>query len=260
MHNQTPSKQILVVDNERMNKTMFYSFLEQHNYFNCLFVPEFQQALDYMHSNSTMPKVVVSNLDIHDDPAVGLSFISYLKQNPIWSHIPIIVLSKIQQSEIILETLNRGAVDFLSSPIDPVMLHKRIKRAYSINRFQRFSQYKVNKQILTNELDSLRELYVETMKYAVYFWEISTKLSKIELAERSGLWSVYLDKSGSFRTRTLDRYLDETTLPKNPKVKQIIFTANFVLEKCQSNSVLKQKLIHCLSQIMQSEGMNELMN
>ncbi len=66
-----------------------------------------------------------------------------------------------------------------------------------------------------NKTDSVRELLVEVMKATLKFWEESSNKTKFELAEESGLWRVYLDRS-TLQTRTLDKYLHLETLPKTP--------------------------------------------
>ena len=79
----------------------------------------------------------------------------------------------------------------------------------------------------------LREKIVRIMTLSLQYWERSTQNSKIELAEQSGIWRVYLDRS-TFQTRTLDKYLSLKTLPKRPRLDDVIKTAHFVLIQCPS--------------------------
>lgn len=250
MQNNSLAKHVLIIDHEHSDELIIQ---KEHQLFkfNLLIISDFQKALDLMSSNFT-PQVIVCNIDLTCNSITGLSFISNIRSNETWSRIPIIALSKTGQSSIILESLQLGAIDFLKCPYEPMQLLKRIQRAYRINRFQD-SQHNVQTGNKDNNLNKLRKIYVETMKYAVLYWEISTKLTKIELAESSGLWSVYLDKNGAYRTRTMDRYLKEKKLPKNPKVKQIILTANYVLNHCQKQSIIKQKLKSCFYKLLDLE-------
>ncbi|MGF1727722.1 response regulator [Photobacterium nomapromontoriensis] len=84
-----------------------------------------------------------------------------------------------------------------------------------------------------NKGDTLRELLVDIMKNTLKLWESSTKKTKFELAEESGLWRVYLDRS-TLQTRTLDKYLHLETLPKTPRWRTVISTIDFVLERSHS--------------------------
>ena len=84
--------------------------------------------------------------------------------------------------------------------------------------------------VITEDEEGLkvRNAIVQVMSLTIQYWEKSTQKSKVDLAEESRLWKVYLDK-GTFRTRTMDRYLFLTSLPKKPRWRSVISTANFVL-------------------------------
>ncbi len=65
------------------------------------------------------------------------------------------------------------------------------------------------------------------MTTTLSMWENTTGKSKVALAEESTLWKAYLDR-GTFKTRTLDKYLSLATLPKKPRWREVIKTAAFV--------------------------------
>lgn len=101
--------------------------------------------------------------------------------------------------------------------------------------------------------DTLRELLVDTMKTTLGVWERYTRKTKFELAEESGLWRVYLDRS-TLQTRTLDKYLHLETLPKTPRWRTVLSTVDFVLERCQVPAdereqlqLMRQQLQHLIS-------------
>lgn len=78
---------------------------------------------------------------------------------------------------------------------------------------------------------SLAELYVQVMQQSLAMWELATGKSRIELAEQSGIWRVSID-DGRIRTRSFDRYLSLKTLPKQPRWREVVRTAHFVLAQC----------------------------
>lgn len=80
-----------------------------------------------------------------------------------------------------------------------------------------------------------RLLAVRVMNLAVDCWLVCTRTGKAELARQSGLWNVYMEKDGYCRTQTLDRYLNENTLPLRPRWHKIHATAEFVLAACDEN-------------------------
>jgi PAS domain S-box-containing protein len=74
----------------------------------------------------------------------------------------------------------------------------------------------------------VREQAVSLMNLALACWERELGKSKLDLAEESRIWPVYIDKSTP-TTRTLDKYLNLENCPKNPRSKRVVDTAEFVL-------------------------------
>lgn len=92
----------------------------------------------------------------------------------------------------------------------------------------------------TKELKRL--LAVRVMNAVCSLWTTSTRMTKAELADKSGLWSVYIEKDGYARTQTLDKYLSINTLPARPKWKTILSTAELVLAACDTPGPMKNEL------------------
>ncbi|WP_318401917.1 hybrid sensor histidine kinase/response regulator [Photobacterium leiognathi] len=93
-----------------------------------------------------------------------------------------------------------------------------------------------------NKGQQIRELLVESMKNTLMLWESESNKTKFELAEESGLWRVYLDRS-TLQTRTLDKYLHLETLPKTPRWRTVINTMDYVLERCNQPTAARQELV-----------------
>ena len=74
----------------------------------------------------------------------------------------------------------------------------------------------------------VRKQAVNIMNMALVCWERDLGMTKLQLAEQSGIWPVYMDKSTP-TTRTLDKYLKLETCPKNPRSKRVVDTVEFVL-------------------------------
>jgi two-component system sensor histidine kinase ChiS len=93
-------------------------------------------------------------------------------------------------------------------------------------------------QLPADDLDDLRTSYrentVAVMSKALDIWQKCSKKSKFDLAEQSGIWRVHLDRS-SLQTRTLDKYFSINTLPQNPRWRDVLATADYVLNHCQSD-------------------------
>lgn len=83
----------------------------------------------------------------------------------------------------------------------------------------------------TSGIDEQRACIVALMQSCLEAWERSTCTTRLELAEKSGIWRITID-DGRLRTRTLNRYLDPATLPTQPRWREVLRTAYFVLAEC----------------------------
>jgi len=86
----------------------------------------------------------------------------------------------------------------------------------------------------------LREQAVSVMRSALACWEHDLGKSKLDLAEESRIWPVYIDKSTP-TTRTLDKYLKIDSCPRNPRNQRVIDTAEFVLRRLDKKTTIGRK-------------------
>ena len=94
---------------------------------------------------------------------------------------------------------------------------------------------------------AIREQAVTVMLCALACWEHDLNKSKLDLAEASRIWPVYIDKSTP-TTRTLDKYLNIDSCPRNPRTQRVIDTAEFVLRQLGRKSTAEsRKLQQALS-------------
>ena len=89
--------------------------------------------------------------------------------------------------------------------------------------------------------EQFRQLIVQGMSMAVQAWEQASGQTKIDLADQSQLWKSYLDGS-TWKTRTLDKYLNVKSLPKKPRWRQVVRTIHFVLKQCELSQVQHDEL------------------
>lgn len=82
-----------------------------------------------------------------------------------------------------------------------------------------------------NSAQDARAGIVSLMQACVDAWERSTRSTRLELAEKSGIWRITID-DGRLRTRTLNRYLDLASLPARPRWREVLRTAYFILAEC----------------------------
>lgn len=73
-----------------------------------------------------------------------------------------------------------------------------------------------------------RRALVELMLAVVDAWERHSGSGRLELAEKSRIWRVTID-DGRLRARAMERYLSLSKLPKNPRWRDVLRSAYFVL-------------------------------
>jgi PAS domain-containing protein len=79
--------------------------------------------------------------------------------------------------------------------------------------------------------DGFRRSLVELMLASIEAWERTTGTSRLEFAEKSRIWRVNID-DGRLRARALERYLTVAKLPRNPRWRDVLRSAYFVLGRC----------------------------
>jgi hypothetical protein len=101
---------------------------------------------------------------------------------------------------------------------------------------------------------SLPERIVDLMNRTIHYWVEATGRTKTDLAEESRIWSVYPDHNGWRRTQTLDKYLDIHTLPKRPRISQVLQTAYYVLKTCRTPSPRRDQLEAAIRCVREKQG------
>jgi len=84
---------------------------------------------------------------------------------------------------------------------------------------------------------------VELMVFSVRYWTQTTGKTKVDFAGESGIWRVNCEEGGTYRARTLDRYLNLNRFPKKPRRAEVLQTAYYVLQNCPDQAIeLKRQI------------------
>ena len=92
-----------------------------------------------------------------------------------------------------------------------------------------------------DETERLRRELVELMVYAVEIWERVSGGTRIDLAEKSRVWRVTIDE-GRLRVRAMERYLSLAKLPRQPRWREVLRTAYYVLSECRLDAAERDAL------------------
>ena len=79
--------------------------------------------------------------------------------------------------------------------------------------------------------DGFRRALVALMLASVDAWERTTGTTRLEFAEKSRIWRVTVD-DGRLRIRAMERYLSTAKLPQNPRWRDVLRSAYYVLGHC----------------------------
>ncbi|MCC7249052.1 MAG: tetratricopeptide repeat protein [Lysobacter sp.] len=96
----------------------------------------------------------------------------------------------------------------------------------------------------TDDVDTraaFRRLLVELMLALIEAWERTTGTNRIEMAERSRIWSINID-DGRLRARAMERYLNLSKLPQNPRWRDVLRTAYYVMGQCPLDPQEREEL------------------
>jgi diguanylate cyclase len=113
---------ILVVDDEPTNFDAIEILLVQANY-HLIYVDNGYGALSYLAEHQ--PDAVL--LDVMMPGVDGIEVCRQIKANPIWKHIPVIMVTALNTKEDLAECLEAGADDYISKPVNGIELRSRIR-------------------------------------------------------------------------------------------------------------------------------------
>ena len=113
--------QVLVVDDNRMNRIKIARHLEQQGH-SVSTAENGQQALEVMRSNP----IELLLLDIMMPVVNGYQVLETMKGDPALRDIPVIVISAVEEMDSVVRCIKMGAEDHLPKDYDPVLLNARI--------------------------------------------------------------------------------------------------------------------------------------
>lgn len=141
-----------------------------------------------------------------------------------FSSIPVLLVADQYHKAQLAQCIRLGVIDYIITPVLPEELLLKVQRI----------QQNIKIVPLPVSTQDVRDVTVQLVRDSIALWQKYSNKSKVDLAESSRLWRVYVDGSTA-KTRTLDKYLSSQTLPKNPRWETVSRTANYVLEQCDLN-------------------------
>ncbi|KQP07407.1 transcriptional regulator [Methylobacterium sp. Leaf99] len=89
-------------------------------------------ALAFVEANSDAIGVAISDYDM---PGMnGVAFIRAARAVPGFAHVPVVMVTSLDQRSLRREALEAGATDFLAKPFDPIEIRARVSNLLALNR------------------------------------------------------------------------------------------------------------------------------
>lgn len=126
-----PPGTILVVDDNRVNRLLLRRGLEQQGH-AIVFAEHGREALDLLRAQAfdlMLLDVVMPELD-------GYQVLAELKLDPHLRDVPVIMTSSLDELDSVVKCVEMGAEDYLTKPINPVLLNARITASIEKKRLR----------------------------------------------------------------------------------------------------------------------------
>lgn len=122
---------VLIVDDELFNVDYLEQELED---LNCRTIAAYNghEALEKI--KTTAPDVIL--LDIMMPEMGGFEVLQRLKATPAWRHIPVIIVSALDDFDSIVKGIELGADEYLPKPFDPIFLKARLRASLERKRWR----------------------------------------------------------------------------------------------------------------------------
>lgn len=116
-------KQILAVDDDSSIRELL-EFLLRNNY-NVVTKKDGMEAMMWL-SEGNIPDLIITDIDM---PRLnGYEFFKHIRKSGFYRDIPIMVISGLENSKLIITCLQQGADDYILKPFNPASLYAKVER------------------------------------------------------------------------------------------------------------------------------------
>ncbi len=146
----TQPGRILVVDDTAFNRQLLARLLRGIGH-EPVEAEDGRKALDRLR-DPDQPPIDVILLDILMPEMDGYQVLEALAADPALRHLPVIVISGVDELDSVVRCLAMGAADYLPKTVDPAILQARIASSLARKRLHDAEREAVDRQAATNEV------------------------------------------------------------------------------------------------------------
>jgi two-component system cell cycle response regulator len=125
---------VLVVEDALVNRMLIERLLREQGHV-ASGVGDGLEALDALGTDGEPPFDVVL-LDLVMPGLDGYGTLARMKGDPRLAHLPVIVISAVEELDSVVRCIELGALDYLPKPVDPSILHARLNAALAAKRLR----------------------------------------------------------------------------------------------------------------------------
>lgn len=268
IHTKQHSGNVLIIDDDVINSKLIKKILLKLNH-SVEAINDGRKTIETIEKNN----FDIILLDIIMPGINGIEVLQMIKQNPKFYDIPIIMLSALDDLDSIVDCINLGANDFITKPIDKVLLSARInncleRKIYRDNEKKYLNRIK-NEEKKSNELllnimppniaerlkdgekniadrfEDVTVLFADISGFTKYSSDVSPKIIVKELNDIFSKFDDLVDKYNVEKIKTIgDNYMIASGIPYENKlhaetVLDIAMEMQKVLPKIDSTLSLK---------------------
>jgi signal transduction histidine kinase len=144
------SGSILVVDDNRMNRTKLSISLRQQGH-DVALAEDGEQALEMLDQASydlVLLDIIMPGID-------GYEVLERMKNNPSLRHIPVIVISALDEVDSAVRCIEIGAEDYLPKPFNPVLLKARLNASLQKKKLRDLESAYLKQELMLRQNEKL---------------------------------------------------------------------------------------------------------
>lgn len=121
------SFKIVIVDDSDFSRAQMIQILTQEGFSIVAEASSAEEAIKAVAEKK--PNLVITDIVMPNISGIELAD----KINTNYSGVSVIMISSLKHEQIILESISKGVIDFISKPIDPIQLIESVEKCFNLS-------------------------------------------------------------------------------------------------------------------------------